>query len=205
MRWFKILGLLLALTICEGVRAQTADVTWATTHQTIDGFGVSDSQPDDFCVATGGYNTCSLTSAQADFFFSPTAGIGLSLLRAWLPEDGSCSTTCDIQDATTLQEAQARGATVWATSFSPPASMKTNGSTICCAAGNGQCPNGTNGAGSLITSDYSSFATYMANYATQVKNTYGINLSGISVQNEPTDCEAYSSAYWTAANIVTFV
>jgi glucuronoarabinoxylan endo-1,4-beta-xylanase len=195
MKWFRILGLLLALAIGQGVRAQTADVTWATTHQTIDGFGVSDAAPDNFCVVTGGYNTCSLTSAQADFFFSPTAGIGLSLLRGWLPEDGSCSTTCTIQDATTMQEAQARGATVWITSFSPPASMKTNGSTNC-----------TDGAGNgaLIVGDYAAFGAYMAHYATQVKATYGINLSGISVQNEPSFCAAYSSALWTATQIDTF-
>jgi glucuronoarabinoxylan endo-1,4-beta-xylanase len=110
--------------------AQTATIDWATAHQVIDGFGASDA-----FVAP-------LTSTQMEFLFGTAPGdIGLSLLRTELPDDGSCasvSSTCagSVQD---MQAAIAKGARVWSTPWSPPASMKTNGNVDCTAgSGNGR-------------------------------------------------------------------
>ena len=75
--------------------AQSVDVTWTSTYQTIDGFGGQ----------TWVYGA-SLKNAQADLFFSPTAGIGLQYVRTMNTADGS------IPDLVTLQAAVARGAKV---------------------------------------------------------------------------------------------
>ena len=54
-------------------------VNWNTTYQTIDGFGAAD-------VDIG-----PLTSAEANLFFSVSNGLGFSLLRTRVPDEGSCS------------------------------------------------------------------------------------------------------------------
>jgi glucuronoarabinoxylan endo-1,4-beta-xylanase len=98
--------------------------------------------------------------------------------------------------------AQALGATIFASPWSPPASMKTNNST---------------NEGSLSTTSYSDFANYLeayVNYAT----SQGVSLYAVSMQNEPDwnpcdpngtdegpngkDC--YESCLWTAAQMDTW-
>lgn len=189
----KILFLLFIISFFPALAdAQTATITWGTTYQTIDGFGASNA----FGVNVAGINTNSLTDSQADMFFSPTAagGIGLSFLRSEIPDDGSCAGTCSIPDIVTMTKAIARGAKVWATPWSPPASMKSNGSVVC-----------DPGSGSLSGGSYSSYATYLTHYAQQLQSTYGISLYALSVQNEPDFCATYDGALWSAANFDTFI
>lgn len=167
--------------------AQSAEVDWNRVDQQIDGFGASNG-------GTG------IEPWQATFFFSTgPGGLGLSLLRTVVPSDGSCVTinqTCAGQVAD-MQLAIAQGAKIWSTPFSPPASMKSNGSTIC---------NTGSGTSALNPQSYPAYATYLSNYALSVKNLYGITLQAVSIQNEPTDCPtSYDGAVWTAANLDTFV
>jgi glucuronoarabinoxylan endo-1,4-beta-xylanase len=174
--------------------AQTATIDWNNTHQVIDGFG----------AATGGSNdgrysgSSTFTSEQASFFFSTSSGIGLSLLRTAVPDDGSCTTVnamCAGQ-VSSMQLATAHGATIWSSPWSPPASMKTNGSTI--------CDTGT-GVSSLNSDSYSSYAQYLVNYVKSLSSLYGITLYALSVQNEPNTCFGYDGAIWSAANLDTFI
>ena len=168
-------------------QAQSAVVYWNNVEQQIDGFGASNG-------GTG------FEPWQATFFFSTGPGdLGLSLLRTVVPSDGSCVTinaTCAGQVAD-MQLAIAQGAKIWSTPFSPPASMKSNGSTIC---------NTGSGTGTLNPQSYPAYAAYLATYVLSLKNLYGITLQAVSVQNEPTDCPTgYDGAMWTAANLDTFV
>lgn len=158
-------------------------INWTSVKQVIDGFGASTA-----------FSGTPLTATQADLFFSPTKGIGLSLLRTEVPDDGSCqsvSQACagEISD---MQMASARGAKVWSTPWSPPAGMKSNNSL-------------TNG-GSLLSSSYGSYASYLANYVKSV-STYGngISLYALSIQNEPEENVSYDSAIWTGQNFHDFV
>jgi glucuronoarabinoxylan endo-1,4-beta-xylanase len=172
----------LALPPGGRAQAQTVSINWATTYQVIDGFGASDA-----------YEAKPLTPAQADLLFSPTAGMGLSLLRTAVPDDGSCATvnaTC-AGEVVDMQLAIARGAKVWSTPWSPPANMKSNG-------------NVDNG-GVLLESSYSAYAEYLANYVSSLQTLYGINLYALSVQNEPDITATYDSATWTAANLDSFI
>jgi glucuronoarabinoxylan endo-1,4-beta-xylanase len=175
-------GFLLLLFCARHSPAQTATINWNNAHQVIDGFGASDA-----------FELAPLTSAQADLFFSPTTGIGLSLLRTSVPEDGSCSTvntTC-AGEVSNMQFAIANGAKVWSTPWSPPASMKSNGSV-------------TQG-GHLLPGSYAAYATYLANYVKSLKSLYGIDLYALSVQNEPESGHHWDSAVWTPANFATFI
>jgi len=165
-------------------KAQTTPVTvtWNKVYQQIDGFGASDA-----------FDNGSLTVAQGELFFSPVTGIGLSLLRTNVPEDGSCSTinaTC-AGEVSDMQMAIANGAKVWSTPWSPPAAMKTN--------------NAINEGGYLLPGSYQAYADYLANYVESLRNLFGINLYAVSVQNEPDGSHDWDSALWTPANFATFI
>jgi glucuronoarabinoxylan endo-1,4-beta-xylanase len=195
MNLFRVLvSFLFVLAFSWTVQAQTATVTWGNTHQTIDGFGAYSDEQSIF------------TSAQADQLFSITAnpGAGLSLLRTQVPngdstQPGDCTsvgTGCS-RTVTNLQMAVARGARVWAASWSPPASMKSNGSVI--------CNNNNTGASSLNASSYQAFANWQSNYIGSL-SLLGISLYAISPQNEPDYCPTYyEGASMSAAQFDTYV
>ena len=152
----------------------TVTVNWSDVHQQIDGFGASSA-------ATGN----GITNTQADLFWSTTSGVGLSLLRVQIENNGT------YPDLATMQKAQDRGVKIWGTPWSPPASMKSNGST-------------TNG-GSLLASDYQAYANYLSNYVLGLKNSYGINLYALSIQNEPDYTAAWDSCIWTGQQFHDFL
>jgi glucuronoarabinoxylan endo-1,4-beta-xylanase len=175
-------------------QAQTATISWNNVDQVIDGFG----------AATNGR---SLTPEQIAFFFSPGTGdLGLSLLRTVVPDDGSCSTVNAVcaGEVNNMRLAIANGARVWSTPWSPPASMKTNGSTIC-NTGTGT-PSPGEPSGSLGRGSYPAYAAYLANYIQSLSSLYGIHLYALSVQNEPDVCPTYyDGAIWSAANLHDFI
>jgi glucuronoarabinoxylan endo-1,4-beta-xylanase len=162
-------------------QAQTVTVYWNNADQVIDGFGASSAfEP-------------GLTSAQGTFFFSTDSGLGLSLLRTNVPDDGSCSTVniACAGEVSDMRLAIANGARVWSTPWSPPASMKSNGSV--------------NNGGSLLAGSYGAYAAYLANYVKSLNTLYGISLYALSVQNEPNLSVSFHSSVWTAANLDTFI
>ncbi len=165
------------------VQAQTATVTGGKTYQVIDGFGASDMFGS------------TLSSANADLFFSTKTGVGFSLLRTEIPDDGSCSTVnANCAGATgDMALATARGARIWSTALSPPASMKSNGTTVC-----------NPGSGILNDASYSAYATYLSNYIASVQ-AKGFTLLGISIQNEPDYCPTYDGALMSAAQFDRFL
>ena len=143
-------------------------------HQRIDGFGASSAWNGTW------------TAAQADMFFSSNTGIGLSLLRSRIGPDGSTYET------SIMQMAQARGAKVWSTPWSPPAIYKST--------------NSVNG-GSFVSSpaNYHGYASQLAAYVASMKTNYGVNLYAVSIQNEPDESTTYESCLWTAQQFHDFV
>jgi glucuronoarabinoxylan endo-1,4-beta-xylanase len=146
-------------------------VNWTDVHQRIDGFGASSAWDG------------SWTAAQADMFFSTNTGIGLSLLRNRIAPGGTTWET------SIMQMAQARGARVWSTPWSPQASFKSNGSVI---------------GGNFLSASNQAYASQLAGYVATMKNTYGVNLYAISIQNEPDASTSYESCLWTAQQIHDF-
>jgi glucuronoarabinoxylan endo-1,4-beta-xylanase len=174
-------------------------VDWNDVHQRIDGFGASSAWQSIW------------TTPQADLFFSTNNGIvytdnlghtttnngiGLSLLRnriapATSPSSNALPTTVETN---IMQMAQARGATVWSTPWTPAAGFKNNGNT----SGGGYLGSGANPTNLA-------YAHQLASYVASMKNTYGVNLYAISIQNEPdAKVTTYDSCNWTAQQIHDF-
>ena len=173
-------------------------VSFGTTYQTIRGFGASE-------VFFG-----VLPSAQITALYGQSGEqVGLSIMRVqiapttWTSSTQTANTSAWTAELTNAKAAQALGATIFASPWSPPASMKTNNST---------------NEGSLSASSYADYGNYLAAYATYAKSM-GVNLYAISMQNEPDwnpcdpngtdegpngkDC--YVSCLWTAAQMDTWV
>jgi glucuronoarabinoxylan endo-1,4-beta-xylanase len=151
----------------------TVTVNWSDVQQVIDGFGASSA-------ATGD----GISDTQADLLWSTTNGVGLSLLRVQIESNGT------YPDLATMQKAKDRRVTIWGTPWSPPASMKTNGSL-------------ENG-GSLLASDYQAYADYLSSYVLGLKN-YGIDLYALSIQNEPNYTATWQSCIWTGQQFHDFL
>jgi glucuronoarabinoxylan endo-1,4-beta-xylanase len=147
------------------------------THQPIDGFGAAD-------VWAG-----PLTSAQVTLFFDPMNGIGLSFLRIGIENDGTPMGSGAVADA---KAASAFGVRVWAAPWSPPAADKNN-MTL-------------DDGGYLLTTDYDAWSTTLAAFPAKFKSMSGVQLYGISAQNEPDFVAAsYESCIYTASEMVSFV
>jgi glucuronoarabinoxylan endo-1,4-beta-xylanase len=125
------------------------------------------------------------TTAQADMFFSTNTGAGLSLLRNRIAPDGTTWET------SIMQMARDRGARVWSTPFSPPAAYKDSG---------------TVDGGNFLSADNQAYANQLAQYVANMKNSYGVNIYAISVQNEPDySTTNYEDCTWTPAQIHDFI
>jgi len=148
-------------------------VALGTQHQVIAGFGASSA-----------WTAASLTDAEAEQFFSPDTGLGLSLLRVRITPDGTTD------ELATAQIAAARGVAVWAAPWSPPAEWKDNSSTI-------------NG-GSLIASQAQAWADRLAAFAAQMAAA-GVPLLALSAQNEPGYKAAWETCVYTPAQLVAFI
>lgn len=124
------------------------------TQQRIDGFGASSA-----------WNDPAMSDGDSDLAFSVDAGAGLSLLRVRIAPDGTCGET------QTALQAQKRGATVWATPWSPPSAWKM---------GTDQDGN----AGYLLPQYYDSWAASLVGFVRSMQDA-GVNIAGVSAQNEP--------------------
>jgi O-glycosyl hydrolase len=155
-------------------------VNWNDVRQKIDGFGASSAWRSTW------------NSSQADLLFSTNTGIGLSLLRSRIAPGGTTI------ENSIMQMAQARGARVWSSPWSPETTFKgTNLSGVISL-------NGGTFLGGAATNQ--AYANQLAAYVVNMKNTYGINLYALSVQNEPdVNTTGYESCIWTAQQIHDFI
>jgi glucuronoarabinoxylan endo-1,4-beta-xylanase len=120
-----------------------------------------------------------MTSAQAATFFGTgTNQLGFSLLRVQISDTGSFAT-----DQSNASLAHSFGAKVLGTPWTPPAAMKSNDNEV---------------GGSLLTSEYGAYASYLASSATTV------GCDWVSMQNEPDITVTYQSCSWTAAEMETW-
>lgn len=143
----------------------------SATQQTIYGFGGAD-----IIDWTG-----DLTSAQRDSAFSPTNGIGLSIVRVRVPVDS----VEFVQAKATIDICKSYGGMAIASTWSAPAWMKTNDSTI---------------GGTLKPSSYADFAAYLRSF-----NKVVGGLAAVSPTNEPNYKVSYESMQMTAAQVADFV
>jgi glucuronoarabinoxylan endo-1,4-beta-xylanase len=156
--------------------AQTVAIDPATTYQTVRGFG----------GFSGAGWAAELTSAQVDAAFGTGTGqIGLSIMRVRIDPDASRWST----QLPSAQLAKAKGAILFATPWTPPASMKTNNSLV---------------SGRLATSHYTDYATHLLNFASTMQ-AGGAALYGFSIQNEPDWDPSYEGCQWNATEFIDFL
>ncbi|MEU6741642.1 cellulose binding domain-containing protein [Streptosporangium sandarakinum] len=158
--------------------AATAVIDPSVRRQTIRGFGGMAH------AAWAG----DLTAAQRDTAFGAGEGrLGFSMLRIPVGENQSDWS----RDLATAKRAVELGATVFASPWNPPAAMVetfTRGSQ-------------TN-AKRLRYSSYAAYAQHLNAFSTYMRNN-GVNLYGISVQNEPD--YAHDWTWWTPTEMVRFL
>jgi glucuronoarabinoxylan endo-1,4-beta-xylanase len=181
---FRLLTLLALAALPLSGWAQTCTVNWNTRYQRIDGFGASS--------AWRWY----WTSALADMFFSTNNGIGLSLLRNHIVYASTTSSndTPGTSEISIMQYAQARGALVWSTPWTPAPGFKI--------------PVEQNGGYFFdVTTNLQNYASQLANYVyTMEHSPNNVNIYAISVQNEPDNVTSqYESCGWTPPEIHDFV
>jgi glucuronoarabinoxylan endo-1,4-beta-xylanase len=169
-------------------------VDFGTTYQTIRGFGGSEA-----------WSGVMPQSQINTLYGNGTGDLGLTIMRlriapaTWNSANNMADTTQWAAELTNGLAAQALGASIFATPWTPPASMKSDNSIY---------------TGSLNASSYGAYASYLeayVNYATSI----GVNLYGISMQNEPdwdpcggggpTAASCYESCLWTGAQMDTWV
>ncbi|MCY2931714.1 MAG: NPCBM/NEW2 domain-containing protein [Planctomycetota bacterium] len=209
-RTWIILSIVSVACLALPPAAGAADVTvkWNAPRQEIDGFGGSACfwQADNLMKLPEPARTEVL-----DLLFSTTKGVGISIIRnnigdgtpnpdpnAWAgnpatiePKEGQWSWTGDEGQVWLMKEAAQRGCTRFMSSaWSPPAWMKTNGSTI-------------NG-GNLKKDKYRAYAEYLAEYVLGYKKHHGIDIYAVSPQNEPTFSGNYPCCQWSAEDFLDF-
>ncbi|HET9824136.1 MAG TPA: glucuronoxylanase [Chitinophagaceae bacterium] len=153
-----------------------ADVNLAAAQQTIRGFGgATVFRPD-------------LTDADVNTLFGNANDnqLGLTILRIRVSPQGPGDWGTELSNA---KRAIALGASVIATPWSPPASMKTNNNTT---------------GGRLSPSSYSAYAAYLERFADYM-STNGASLYGLSIQNEPDIQVNYESCDWSAQEMTDFI
>ncbi|MGA2281389.1 MAG: hypothetical protein ABSG80_13925 [Verrucomicrobiota bacterium] len=170
-----IIVVIVSLTLIG--HAQQCTIDWNDVHQRIDGFGAS-------CA----FSDRTWAASTANDFFSTNTGIGLSLLRNRIQPTGTASAS----ERGLMQMAQARGARVWSTPWSPPTIYKTTNSLNA-------------GFFAASAANYQGYASQLASYVVQTKNS-GVDVYAISIQNEPDATNlTYEACGWTAQEFHDFI
>jgi glucuronoarabinoxylan endo-1,4-beta-xylanase len=160
----------------DTTQGSSAAVDPGTVAQTIRGFGGA-------TVFLGALTTAEMTTLYGN---QTATQLGLTVLRIRVDPGGPSNWGTELGNA---QKAIANGAIVMASPWSPPASFKTNGSTI---------------GGSLNAASYAAYAGYLDSFAVYM-SANGAPLYALSVQNEPDISVTYESCDWTAQQILDFV
>ena len=160
--------------------AQTGDITVnpATAYQTMDGFGIADV-----------WQAKSTSNAeQRTLFWDPDQGIGMSILRIGIDENGKIMGDAGFAEAPDVVKF---GGKVWAAPWSPTANLKDNSNI--------------NNGGHLLASGYESWATTLAAFPAYFKTNTGVDLWGVSAQNEPDYVASYRSCIFDKTQMNNFI
>jgi O-glycosyl hydrolase len=182
-----------SVTLTVAAPAGTATIDFGTTNQTIRGFGGSTAWMPQ------------LTTAQASTLYGNGTGqLGLSILRTRI--DPNSTTGGASNWGTELANAQAAlavnpDAIIFATPWTPPVAWKSSSSS---QPYNSSCGIADQCGGYLNPANYDDYATYLESFVTFMANG-GVNLYGISMQNEPDENVSYESCVWTGAQMDTWV
>lgn len=167
-----------------------ASFSFASSNQTISGFGAAEAFDLTYLDAHP------YQSEMYKALFDPNAGLGLTYLRVQNLYRGTPGASFDPDTPKIVAAANtAHGSplTLLMSSWSPPASLKSNGTTSgCTGSTNGVC---TSGIGTLSQAngsyDYNGFAQYWAD-SLSAYAANGVSPAYISIQNEPDFTPTYT-------------
>jgi glucuronoarabinoxylan endo-1,4-beta-xylanase len=187
-------------------------VDFGTTYQTIRGFGGSTAWLGE------------MPSAVATALFSPTSGLGLSILRVRIDPEGSPTgggnkgdpyetSEWDYEAANGAEAVAANpNAIVFASPWTPPATWKLSGTSTTVSgttfneAYNATCTEGAGYCGGYLNpTDYAAYASYLEDFVSFFNTTNSFHLYAISVQNEPEENVTYESCVWTPQQMDTWI
>lgn len=167
----KIKLLLILLISALGAHAQyVVTIDASNQKQVIDGFGASSAW----------HGQLSLSEIDAAFGNNSLSQLGLSILRVRIDPNPNYW----LDERTNAQRAKAKGVTVLASPWSPPASMKTNNNVV---------------GGELKPDSYAAYATHLNNFC-----KYCGVIDVVSLQNEPNIGVTYESCWWNPSQILKF-
>lgn len=177
-----------ALTVVPS--AGTAMIDFGAAEQTIEGFGGSEAWSGPMASAT-----------IKELYGTDAGDLALTIMRVriapatWTSATQTADTTQWTAELGNASAAQALGATIFASPWTPPPSMKID---------NASRSNGTE-SGILNPASYADFAAYLKTYVTYA-TSQGVNLYAVSMQNEPDwDPMTYESCLWTAGQFDTWL
>jgi glucuronoarabinoxylan endo-1,4-beta-xylanase len=153
------------LAIWTAVSATATTINLASEKQVIRGFGAA-------TVWQG-----LLTTNENDALWTT---LGLSICRVRIDPSGAWD-----QEIANAKAAQARGAIVFASPWSPPPHLKSNNDPI---------------GGYLLPQNYGAYRDWLNSFASQIPGIYAI-----SVQNEPNINVTYESCTWTEQQMFDFI
>jgi glucuronoarabinoxylan endo-1,4-beta-xylanase len=176
---FALAWLTATVVVAVG-HAQSCIVDGSNVYQRIDGFGASSA-----------FSGKTWSQSQANLFFSTNhtvfvTGIGLSLLRNQI-QPGGYATASEIG---LMKMAQATGARVWSTPWTPQSSFKDNNSTV---------------GGNFLSASNQAYASQLAGYVANMQQANGVYVYALSIQNEPDANVNYVSCHWSAQQFHDFV
>jgi glucuronoarabinoxylan endo-1,4-beta-xylanase len=189
--------LLTAMAFPFTTHAAAADVSinWNDVKQEIDGIGVSQAG-----WSGAIYDLQEPARSEIlDLLFTQDKGIGLSILRGAIfaeynPAPGQFDFTVRPDQVWVMQQAKARGVDkLVASTWSPPAWMKTNNST-------------THG-GYLKKGNYGDYALLMSKFIKEYKQQFDLDLYAVSIANEPNSMTflSWDSCEWNSTNFQVFL
>jgi glucuronoarabinoxylan endo-1,4-beta-xylanase len=169
--------------------AQTATLTINSDihYQKITGFGGFVNSPQ---FAYG-----HMTTAQIRQLWGKNSEMGYNIMRLYLPIGESNWP----QALSTAKLAQELGLIIFASPWSMPAEWKTNNSTAGVVI-----RNGVEDIGYLKVEHYEDYAHYLNKFVLYLRNN-GVELAGISLQNEPDYKVSYAGCLWTPQQMAGFI
>lgn len=127
--------------------------------------------------------------------WGPDSDMKYNIMRLYLPVGSEYWS----QSLATAKLAQSLGIMVFASPWSMPAEWKTNNSTSGVVT-----VGGVEQVGRLKEEHYEDYAHYLNDFVVYLRNN-GVELAGISIQNEPDYKVSYAGCLWTPEQIAGFV
>jgi O-glycosyl hydrolase len=174
-------------------------VDTATKYQYVRGFGAMDTP--------GDQNFSAIPADHFDSAYNPTTGLGLNILRIYIPPGNTnIRTTMNTYASSTrpqyyqqIRKVNQWGGYVFASPWTPPAVWKNNNSTN----GDDSVKGGERTA-FLKPANYQDYANYLKEFCLLLAEN-NAPIYAVSIQNEPNYSEAsYTGCLWTGAEMRDF-